>query len=98
VKRVLKQLETFAPGLTKLHVGTERSEAPFSYSGALRPGESKTLRINENPNPRWITIGEASGGAFQGYLEGAFSSSDEAVKRLIPREKYLSAVCSDLVI
>lgn len=99
IRRILIQLEKIAPGVADLYVSAERSEAPFSYSGAFRPFEPKTLKINDLPSTsRWLTIGEASSSAFQGYLEGAFSSADENVKRLIPSEKYFSEVCSDLVI
>ena len=99
IRRILLQLEKIAPGVSDLYVGAERSEAPFSYSGAFRPFEPKTLKINQlRLSSRWITIGEASSSAFQGYLEGAFSSADENVKRVIQSEEYFVDVCSDLVI
>ena len=82
VHHLLAVLETVAPHSSGYFVGAERSDAPMSYSGSLRPGEVASLSIN-NGSTRWITIGEASGGELQGYLEGAFRSAERGTARLI---------------
>jgi monoamine oxidase len=81
-QNVLAQLESFAPGLKDLFIGFEQSDAPQSYSGALRPGEFPHLSIHEG-GPRLTMMGEASGGALQGYLEGALRSADAGVTRYL---------------
>jgi monoamine oxidase len=86
VRRLLPQLERLAPGLSALYAGVERTDAPKSYSGALRPGETNQLGINAD-HVRWITIGEASGGELQGYLEGALASATRRTKQLIAKLK-----------
>lgn len=80
--RVLLALDQVVPGLSELYVAMERTDAPMSYSGSLRPGESAHLAIHQGSR-RWTTIGEASGGPLQGYLEGALRSADEGVTRYI---------------
>jgi monoamine oxidase len=80
--RVLLALDKVFPGLSELYVGMEKSDAPMSYSGALRPGEIAHLDLNGGAN-HWTTIGEASGGPLQGYLEGALRSADAGVTRYI---------------
>lgn len=82
VRQILETLDTAAPGSSGFFVGVERSDAPMSYSGSLRPGEVAELAINKG-SERWITMGEASGGELQGYLEGAFRSAEEGTARLI---------------
>ena len=82
VDRILRILDIVSPGASVLFAGVERTDAPMSYSGSLRPGEAADLRINEG-GIHWITIGEASGGDLQGYLEGAFRSADAATAHLI---------------
>jgi monoamine oxidase len=77
VAMVLKSLEITSPGIAAHFEGVERSDAPMSYSGALRPGEDAELEINAG-GLRWMTIGEASGAELQGYLEGALRSADAA--------------------
>lgn len=79
-------IERAAPGTAALFVGAERSDAPLSYSGSLRPGERRDLAIHDGSR-QWMTIGEASGGELQGYLEGAFRSADRAATRLICRHR-----------
>ena len=80
--QVLMALDRILPDLSDLYVGVERSDAPMSYSGSLRPGELAHLAIHEGA-ARWTTIGEASGGPLQGYLEGALRSADAGVSRYI---------------
>ena len=80
--QVLLALDRLIPNLSDLYVGVERSDAPLSYSGSLRPGELAHLAIHKGA-PRWTTIGEASGGPLQGYLEGALRSADAGVTRYI---------------
>ncbi len=80
--QVLMALDRILPDLSELYVGVERSDAPMSYSGSLRPGELAHLAIHEGA-ARWTTIGEASGGPLQGYLEGALRSADAGVLRYI---------------
>jgi hypothetical protein len=75
-------LDIVAPGSSSYFAGVERSDAPMSYSGSLRPGEVAELAINKG-NEQWITMGEASGGEMQGYLEGAFRRADAGTGRLI---------------
>ncbi len=86
VERVLRVLEIAAPGIGAHFVGAERNEAPMSYSGALRPGEAAELLINKG-GLRWSTIGEASSGDLQGYLEGALRSADDAVSMFISQHR-----------
>ncbi len=86
VQRVLQVLDIAAPGVRAHFVGAERSEAPMSYSGALRPGEGAELLINKG-GMRWSTIGEASSGELQGYLEGALRSADDAVSIYIAQHR-----------
>ena len=76
--QVLLALDKIVPGLSELYVGMEKSEAPMSYSGSLRPGEWARLGIHGGGR-HWTTIGEASGGVLQGYLEGALRSADAGV-------------------
>ncbi len=78
--RILLALDKICPGLSELFVGVERSDAPMSYSGSLRPGEVAHLAIIDGAK-RWTTIGEAASRELQGYLEGALRSADEAVTR-----------------
>ncbi len=80
--RVLKALDRVHPGLSELFVAMERSDAPMSYSGALRPGESPHLGIHDG-GTHWTTIGEASSPELQGYLEGALRSADVGVSRFL---------------
>ncbi len=80
--RVLLALDKICPGLSELFVGVERSDAPMSYSGSLRPGELAHLAIVDGAK-RWTTIGEAASGELQGYLEGALRSADDAVTRYV---------------
>jgi monoamine oxidase len=93
VQRVLSQLEQLAPGVSRLYAGVEQTTATHSYSGALQPGESNDLAINHE-HKHWITVGEASGGQLQGYLEGALESATRRTKALIARlrgcERWLS--------
>ena len=87
--QVLMALDKIAPGLAELYVAMERADAPMSYSGSLRPGEWAHLGIHDGAR-HWTTIGEASGGPLQGYLEGALRSADEGVTRYI-LSRYKSA-------
>ena len=80
--KVLLALDKVVPGLSELYVAMERTDAPMSYSGSLRPGEWAHLAIHQG-GKRWTTIGEASGGPLQGYLEGALRSADDGVTRYI---------------
>lgn len=79
VERVLRQLEKIAPGVSKFYVSFERTDASHSYSGAFRPGEVRDVRLNDIDLPNWFGVGEAPGGDFQGYLEGALLSAKERV-------------------
>ena len=79
---VLVALDKICPGLSELFVGVERSDAPMSYSGSLRPGEAAHLAIIDGAK-HWTTIGEAASGELQGYLEGALRSADDAVTRYV---------------
>ena len=79
-------MDNVAPGVRALFVGVERSEAPMSYSGALRPGEDADLLINKG-GLRWSTIGEASGAELQGYFEGALRSAEDAVVQYIAQQR-----------
>ena len=54
----------------------------MSYSGSLKPGEAAHLAIHDG-GAHWTTIGEASSGELQGYLEGALRSADEGVTRYL---------------
>lgn len=85
-KDVLATLEVMAPGCSSYFAGVERSDAPLSYSGSLRPGEQAHLSIHDGSD-RWFTVGEASGGDLQGYLEGAFRSAERETLRLMVRTK-----------
>ena len=80
--RVLTALDQICPGLSEYYVGVESSDAPLSYSGSLHPGEIAHLAIHDG-GVRWSTIGEASGGPLQGYLEGALRSAEAGVSRYI---------------
>ncbi len=82
VQQILQMLDHVVPGVRDQFVGAERSEAPMSYSGALRPGEDGDLEINHGGR-RWITIGEAASRELQGYLEGAFRSADAGAAAFI---------------
>jgi Flavin containing amine oxidoreductase len=82
--QILKTLDLICPGISELYVSMERSDAPMSYSGSLRPGETAHLDINDG-GLHWTTIGEASGGELQGYLEGALRSADRGVSRYLTR-------------
>jgi monoamine oxidase len=84
--RVLRALDRICPGLSNLYVGMERSDAPMSYSGSLQPGEVAHLAIHEG-GVRWTTVGEASSGELQGYLEGALRSADAGVTRYILQKR-----------
>jgi hypothetical protein len=80
--RVLQALDRICPGLSELFVSMERTDAPMSYSGSLRPGEVAKLDIHKG-GAHWITVGEASSGELQGYLEGALRTADAGVTRYI---------------
>ncbi len=84
--RILRMLDLIYPGLSELYVGVERTDAPMSYSGALRPGEVADLAIHDG-STQWSTIGEASSGELQGYLEGALRSADAAAGRHIMQRR-----------
>jgi monoamine oxidase len=86
--RLLRLLDRISPGLSDLHVGTERSDAPMSYSGSLKPGEVADLAIHDG-GTHWITVGEASSEELQGYLEGALRSADAGVARYLARRRAL---------
>ena len=79
---ILQALDKISPGISELYVSMERNDAPMSYSGSLRPGETAHLDINDG-GVHWTTIGEASGGELQGYLEGALRSADRGVSRYL---------------
>ncbi len=79
---VLQALDKIHPGLSEFYVGVERSDAPMSYSGSLRPGEIAHLAIHDGGR-RWITVGEASSADLQGYLEGALRTAEAGVSRYI---------------
>lgn len=82
VHRVLQQLELVAPGISTLYLGFEKTDAAATYSSAYRPGESADIALN-SVRGRWITVGEASGGALQGYVEGALASAHEKTQNLV---------------
>ena len=86
VGRLLRLLDRICPGLSDLHVGTERNDAPMSYSGSLKPGEVADLAIHDG-GTHWITVGEASSEELQGYLEGALRSADAGVSGYIARRR-----------
>ncbi len=86
VQDLLRMLERIVPGVSEQFAGAERSEAPMSYSGALRPGEDGDLEINHGGR-RWYTIGEAASRELQGYLEGALRSADAATAAFIRRKQ-----------
>ncbi len=83
-RQIVAVLERAFPGLAALYEGMERNDAPMSYSGSLRPGEDPVQGINDG-GPRWTTMGEASGGELQGYLEGALRSADRGVTHYLMR-------------
>jgi monoamine oxidase len=83
---ILKALDQIYPKLSDHYVSMERSDAPMSYSGSLRPGETAHLALNDG-GLHWITIGEASGGELQGYLEGALRSADKGVARYLLKRR-----------
>jgi monoamine oxidase len=83
--RILRILDRIRPSLSDLFVGVERSDAPMSYSGALRPGDVAHLAINDGGD-HWTTVGEASSGELQGYLEGALRSAEDGVARFLHRK------------
>ncbi len=85
-RRVLMSLDRICPGLSELYVGVERSDAPMSYSGSLDSGEVAHLAIH-NGGTRWATIGEASSGELQGYLEGALRTAEKAVCRYLLQKR-----------
>ena len=80
--RILQMLDGICPGLSELYVGVERSDAPMSYSGSLKPGEVGQLAIHDG-GLHWITVGEASSRDLQGYLEGALRSAEDGVTRYV---------------
>jgi monoamine oxidase len=80
--QILKALDRIYPGFSEVFVAMERSDAPMSYSGALQPGETAHLGINDG-GTHWTTIGEASSSELQGYLEGALRSADAGVSRYL---------------
>ncbi|MBZ0262591.1 MAG: FAD-dependent oxidoreductase [Hyphomicrobiales bacterium] len=80
--RLLKALDRVHPGLSELFVAMERTDAPMSYSGSFRPGETAHFDINDG-GLHWTTIGEASSPELQGYLEGALRTADEGVSRYL---------------
>lgn len=84
--RLLLSLDRICPGLSELYVGVERSDAPMSYSGSLHPGEVAHLAIHGG-GARWATIGEASSGELQGYLEGALRTAENAVCRYLLQKR-----------
>jgi monoamine oxidase len=81
-QQLIDMLEGLTPGLRALYVGAERTDAPASYSGSLRPGELAHLSYHEG-GPHWISIGEASSKELQGYLEGALRSAEDGVTRYL---------------
>jgi monoamine oxidase len=81
-RQVIDMLDRITPGLRAVYVGVERTDAPASYSGSLRPGEQAHLSYHEG-GPRWISIGEASSKDLQGYLEGALRSAQDGVTRYV---------------
>lgn len=83
---VLRALEGICPGLTRLFAGVERSDAPASYSGSLRPGEDAHYLIHAG-GAHWTTMGEASSPELQGYLEGALRSAEDGVERYLLRRR-----------
>ncbi len=58
----------------------------MSYSGSLHPGEVAHLAIHDG-GTRWATIGEASSGELQGYLEGALRTAEKAVCRYLLQKR-----------
>lgn len=83
---LLRALDGICPGLSELFVSMERTDAPTSYSGSLRPGESARLDIH-NGAERWTTVGEASSHELQGYLEGALRSAEAGVSRYLLKRR-----------
>lgn len=80
--RLLRALDRNYPGLSDLFVAMERTDAPMSYSGSFKPGEVAHLDIHDG-GAHWTTVGEASSGELQGYLEGALRSADAGVSRYV---------------
>lgn len=80
---ILANIEKMAPGARALFKGYEITEAPFTYSGAYRPGESPRLKINDRNTDSWVTVGEASDSEFQGYFEGALRSGKERTLEML---------------
>ena len=87
VHRIVAALDTMAPGMADLFQGYERSDAPASYSGSLRPRESPHLSIHEG-GPRFTMVGEASSRELQGYLEGALRSADAGVTAYLRKRMF----------
>jgi hypothetical protein len=83
---LLRALDQICPGLSELFVAMERTDAPMSYSGSLRPGESAHLDIHDG-GENWTTVGEASSHELQGYLEGALRSAEAGVSRYLLRRR-----------
>ena len=94
--RVLQMLDGIYPGLSEIYVGVERADAPLSYSGSLRPGEYSHLAIHSG-GTRWTTMGEASGGDLQGYVEGALRSADRGATRYILAKRARKAAAQPAV-
>jgi monoamine oxidase len=86
--RVLLALDQICPGISDFYVGVERSDAPMSYSGSLRPGENAHLAIH-NGGAHWTTIGEASSPDLQGYLEGALRTAEDGVSAYLLKKHAL---------
>jgi monoamine oxidase len=84
--RVLLTLDRVYPKLSDFYVGVERTDAPMSYSGSLRPGEIAHLAIH-NGGIHWTTIGEASSRELQGYLEGALRSAEDGVTKYLLKKR-----------
>ena len=84
--RVLMALDQICPKLSDLYVGVERSDAPMSYSGSLRPGEIAHLAIHDG-GAHWTTMGEASSAELQGYLEGALRTAEAGVSRYLLKKR-----------
>jgi monoamine oxidase len=82
VQRVLRVLDILVPGISEQFVGAERSEAPMSYSGALRPGDDGELDLASG-GKRWFTLGEAASHELQGYFEGALRTAKDGTSRFI---------------
>lgn len=83
---IIAALEQVSPGIGKLLVGIERSDAAASYSGSFKPGEDSSYLIHAG-GARWTTIGEASDPELQGYLEGALRSAETGVEQLLLKQR-----------